>query len=183
MDLLTAIEQRASAVRLTAPGPGPDELDRILRAAARAPDHGKLAPWRFVVVGQERRALFAEALAGVLRRKQPEASEAALNGERAKAMRAPLIVVVAARPVAGHKVPEIEQQMAVGAAVQNMLLAASALGYGAMWKTGAPAYDGGLKAELGLEPGDSIVAFVYLGTVAEPGQARAANLDGLVRHL
>jgi nitroreductase len=149
----------------------------------RAPDHGRLGPWRFVVLEGDSRSRMAEALAGHLQRKRPDTSAAALDAERAKAQRAPLILVVAARPLRGHKVPEIEQILAVGAAVENLLLATQALGYGTMWKTGEAAYDAQVKTDLGLEPGDQVVGFIYIGTVAAAGQPRTASLEGLVQRL
>jgi nitroreductase len=181
MDVLTAIDSRSSATRLVEPAPGRAELERILAAGARAPDHGKLAPWRFrVLAGPERRVL-ADALAAHLRRVNPTASDEQVDAARAKPLRAPAIVVVAAHTVPGHKVPEVEQLLAVGAAVQNMWLAAHALGFGAMWKTGAPAYDEGVKRALGLEPADHIVAWLYLGTPAGLAPPRAPALADRVR--
>jgi len=180
MDLLTAIESRASAVRMTAPGPSDAELQRILAAGTLAPDHGRLAPWRFVVLSGTERGTLGQAMADLQRRRDPDSSQAALDAEYAKAMRAPTIVVVACRAAKGHKVPEIEQVMAVAAATQNMILAAFALGYHAMWKTGAAAYDEGVKQAVGLEPDDQIVAFLYLGTPTAPGTPRGAQLDGKI---
>jgi nitroreductase len=103
-----------------------------------------------------------------------------LQSERNKALRAPMIVVAVARPVAHPKVPELEQILAAGAAVQNALLAAQALGFGSMWKTGAPAYDPELKRALGLEPSDHIIGFLYLGTSAAPTAVRPPELQGRV---
>lgn len=183
MDVLEAIDSRASALRLSEPAPSTADLDRILAAAVRAPDHGRLAPWRFVVLEAAARERLGDALAALLRRKQPDAPEATLSAQRAKALRAPTIVVVVAHVERAHKVPEIEQLLAVGAGVQNMLLAAHALGYGAMWRTGAAAYDAQVKSALGIDADDHIVGFVYLGTVAAAGTPRAVSLDGLVRHL
>jgi nitroreductase len=180
MDLLTAIESRASAMRMDGPGPSVAELQRILAAGTLAPDHGRLAPWRFVVLSGPDRATLGQALADLQRRNNPEISQAGLDAEFAKAMRAPTVVVVAARVETGHKVPEIEQVMAVAAATQNMILAAFALGYAAMWKTGAAAYNDGVKQAVGLRSDDRIVAFLYLGTATAPGAPRGAQLDGKI---
>jgi len=180
MDFFTALDTRASAAKLTAPAPTREHLDRILSAGLRAPDHGKLSPWRFVVLQDESRAILGNALAAFVKRKSPDTHEATLDSERNKAQRAPVIVAVAARVNRAHKVPVFEQQLAAAAAVQNMLLAAHALGYGAMWKTGEGAYDPQVKADLGFEPDDEVVAFVYLGTVALAGKPRNLELDGLV---
>lgn len=107
-------------------------------------------------------------MAAMLHAKMPQATPEQLNAERAKPMRAPTIIAVAAK-IIKSKIPEIEQVAAVSAAAQNMFLAAHALGYGAMWKTGAAAYDANVKASLGLAPEDQIVAFLYLGTLVTPG--------------
>ena len=183
MDVLTAIDTRASSSRLIAPAPTSEDLDRILTAGARAPDHGRLAPWRFVVLEDRGLTGFADALAAARRRKDPDSSEADLNFERSKAARAPMIVVVAARTNPAHKVPENEQVLAAAAAAQNMILAAHALGFGTMWKTGAPAYDPAIKTALGLEPSDHVVAFLYLGTPVSEARPRAVSLDGIVTRL
>ena len=180
MDVLTAINARASATRLAEPGPTPEQLTTILQAAIRAPDHGRLSPWRFVVLEGAKRMLLGDAMRELQRRQKPDASVEDLDKAAQKVMRAPTIIVVAARTTAPSKVPAIERVVAVGAAVQNMFLAAHALGLGAMWKTGDAAYDGNVRSALGLEPSDQIVAFLYLGTAAGKGEPRAVSLEGLV---
>lgn len=180
MDLFTVLDTRASALRLADPAPTPEHLDRILIAGLRAPDHGRLSPWRFVVLQGESRSVLGDALAAFFERNQPDAPESRIEAERAKAQRAPTIIAVAARVNREHKVPVIEQQLAAGAAVQNMLLAAHALGYGTMWKTGSAAYDPQVKTALGFETDDEVVAFVYIGTATASGNPRALELDGFV---
>lgn len=176
MDVLTGIETRTSALKLTAPGPTREHIERILQAGVRAPDHGRLRPWRFVVIEGAARCKLGDAMAQILRTKLPQATPEQLDAERNKAMRAPTIIAAAAHITKG-KIPEIEQIASVSAAVQNMFLAAHALGYGAMWKTGAAAYDVTVKAALGLAPEDQIVAFLYLGAIATPGRPAPAALD------
>lgn len=183
MELFTAVELRRSPARLTEPGPTAAQLRKFLEAAVHAPDHGRLSPWRFCILQGSRRSVLADALEALLRRRQPDASDDMVVAERAKAERAPVIVVVAARVVAGHKVPEVEQILAVGAAIQNLLLSATASGFASMWKTGAPAYDAGVKAALGFESTDQIAGFVYLGTAAAAAKPREFVLDNWVRHL
>lgn len=168
MDMLAGIESRTSALKLAAPGPSREQIETIVRAGARAPDHGRLRPWRFVVLEGDARARLGDAMAAMTLAKYPNSTPEQLNGERAKPMRAPTIVALGAKVMKG-KIPEIEQVMAVAAAAQNMMLAAHALGYGAMWKTGGAAYDTGVKALLGLAPEDHIVGFIYLGTIATAG--------------
>jgi len=180
MDVLTAINSRASAKQLTEPAPTPQQLETILQAGIRAPDHGRLSPWRFVVLSGARRTLLGEAMSDLLRRQKPDASADELEKAGQKVMRAPTIVVVAARTTGPGKVPAIERIVAVGAAVQNMFLAAHALGLGAMWKTGDAAYDDKVKVALGLEAGDHIVAFLYLGTPLGKAEPRESSLAGLI---
>lgn len=169
MQAIDLLRKRRSAKALTDPAPDEGALALLLECAARAPDHGRLRPWRFIVIRGAARERFGELLADQLRRKQPDASAEALQRERQKALRAPLIVVVAAVCNASAKIPPIEQTLAAGAAAQNMMLAATALGFGAMWKTGAAAYDDAVKLALGLETGAAIVGFVHLGTAPRDG--------------
>lgn len=164
MDALELLLGRASALRLDDPAPSESELGVIFDSAVRAPDHGRLRPWHFVVIPRDKRERFGEVLARSLQRREPEASPESLQRERDKAMRAPVIVVVAAHVLKGHKIPEVEQLISGAAAAEHIMLAAQALGYGAMWKTGAPAYDDDVKRELGLDAEDEIVGFLYLGT-------------------
>jgi len=153
----------------------------MLRAAMRAPDHGRLRPWHFIVVDGAARAVLGDVLAGALRLRDPDLTEAALAKERAKPMRAPLLVVVAARLREHRGVPAIEQIIAAGAAAQNILVAAHALGFGGFWRTGAAAYDERVKDALGLRAVDAIVGFLYLGT---PSVAAApAPLSDVASHV
>jgi nitroreductase len=169
MDAMEMLLGRESATKLASPGPDQAELDAILGTAIRAPDHGRLRPWRFVVIPENRRERFGELLADCLRRAQPEAPADMLQRERDKALRSPLIVVVAARVQRGHKIPEVEQLVSAAAAAENIMLAARAKGFGAMWKTGAPAYDATVKQALGLDAQDDIVGFLYVGTQVGAG--------------
>jgi nitroreductase len=164
MDALTALTTRASAAALIDPAPDDAALQRMLQAAVAAPDHGRLKPWRFIAVRGEARRRLGEVLAEALAAREPGVPEALLAKEKEKPFRAPLILVAAAKLIPQHKIPAIEQIVAVGAAAQNLMLAAHALGYGAMWKTGAPAYDARVKQALGLTVDDQIVGFLYLGT-------------------
>jgi nitroreductase len=165
MELFDAINTRASAARLMEPGPSPDQLRMIAAAAARAPDHGRLKPWRIIAVNGSEREAFATAVANARRVRIPDLTDDQMVAERDKINRSPCIVVVGCVVKKDYeKVPAIEQLLAVGAAVQNMFLAAHALGLGVMWKTGAAAYDAGVKAAVGLAADDHIVAILHLGT-------------------
>lgn len=175
MDAIDAMTSRLSAPALQPPEPDAATLDRILAAAANAPDHGKLKPFRFILIRGRARLAFGEICARALQRREPTADAVALDRERQKALRAPLIVVVAAKLIRPHKIPEVEQLLAAGAAAQNLFLAAHAEGFGAMWKTGAPAYDPDIKQALGLAAEDAIVGFMYLGRPDRPLPPRVAK--------
>jgi nitroreductase len=164
MQAIEALLQRRSARSMREPAPDEGALGLILQSATRAPDHGRLHPWRFIVIRSEGRERFGQLLAGHVRRARGSVTEESLQRERQKAFRAPLIVVVAAIIDPASKVPAIEQILSAGAAAQSMLLAAFSLGFNAVWKTGGPAYDDVVKTELGLEAKDAIVGFLYMGT-------------------
>jgi nitroreductase len=168
MDAIDAMTSRLSAPALVPPEPDAATLERILGAAANAPDHGKLRPFRFILIRGRARLAFGEVCAKAMQRREPNADATMLDRERQKALRAPLIVVVAAKLVSPAKIPEIEQIIAAGAAAQNLFVAAHAEGFGAMWKTGAPAYDPYVKQSLGLGENDAIVGFLYLGRPDRP---------------
>jgi nitroreductase len=164
MELFEALESRTSAGRLAEPGPDSVQLQRILHAGSRAPDHGRLKPWRFVVMEGAAREAFTAAAAEAKRVRLPMTDEQ-LASERQKIARSPCVVVVGCAVNREQtKVPEIEQVAAVSAAVENMFLAAHDLGFGVMWKTGAAAYDVNVKATAGLAPDDHIVAILHMGT-------------------
>lgn len=179
MDALHVMMTRRSPSKLTDPGPSQEVVEACLAAAVCAPDHGRLRPWRFLLISGERRVRFGEVLEGSLRRREPSATQAMLAREREKALRAPLILVAAAEVDPQHaKIPEIEQVLAAGAAAQNLVLSLHAHGFGCLWRTGAAAYDAGVKAALGLAATSHIIGFMYVGTIAvgpvpaEPPQPR-----------
>lgn len=170
MDALTALHTRNSAPSLVEPAPDPEARRAIFDAALRAPDHARLRPWRFLVVEGEARRRLGERLAAVAAEADPDLGEQERLKLRNAPLRAPLVVVVAARLQQSPKVPEIEQVLSAGCAAHAILLASHALGFGAIWRTGPVTYLPGLNAALGLEPNERVVAFLYLGSVA--GQAK-----------
>ena len=167
MQAIDALLTRRSARALTDPAPDEAALALMFGCATRAPDHGRLRPWRFVIVRRESRGRFGDLLADHLRRANPQVGAETLERERLKAFRAPLIVVVAAHCNPALKIPVIEQTLSAGAAAHAMMLAAFALGFNAMWKRGGAAYDPVVKSALGLEADDAIAGFLYLGTEPE----------------
>jgi nitroreductase len=183
MQAIEALLRRYSARALQEPAPDDAALGLILESATRAPDHGRLRPWRFIVVKGEDRSRFGELLADHLRRTKGSVSDEALERERRKALRAPMIIVVAAIVTTDGKIPAIEQILSAGAAAQNVLHASVALGFSGMWRTGDAAYDDQVKAALGLEPKDSIVGFLYMGTDVEgPGSLPRPDWREFVRY-
>lgn len=170
-EVLAFLARRRSAPALTlaAPGPSGAELADLLTLAARAPDHGKLSPWRFIVLAGEDKAAFAarlEDLAGG----RPDAVK--LIARLGKLKAPPLGVAVVSRPVEGE-IPVWEQLMSAGAVCTLLLQAATAMGYGANWITDWYAYDDEARAVLGLAGGERVAGFVFIGTPTEPPQERA----------
>ena len=164
MDAMHLLRTRYSASRLGEPPPSVQAVHAMLESAARAPDHGRLQPWRLILIEGDARHALGELLAQGLSRRNPHAGDEALGRERAKASRAPLIIVVATRCDRSAKIPVIEQIVSAGAAAHSIMLAAFAQGLGAMWRTGEPAYDEVVKSAMGVEPDDVIVGFIYVGT-------------------
>ena len=183
---LEVLFRRRSIGRLTEPAPSDSELETMLRAAAAAPDHGELRPWRFVVLRGEAKEQFGSVLAEAYLRRVADVAgrpePAKLAKERTKLNRAPLVVIVCAVHRHDHKIPWDDQLGAANAAAQNLLLAATALGYGSMWRTGDPVFDPHVKRAVGLTEHDAIVGFVYVGTPHEGGEKppKDPSLEGLV---
>ena len=157
---------RATIGALKDPAPSPAEMERIVAAGLRAPDHGKLRPWRFVTIQGEARARFADMCLAALRARESDATDAEADRMRGKLTSPPLILVLGMHLTETPKVPETEQVQAVAAAAVNMLNAAHALGYGGKWVTGPNAYDPAVAAGLGFSAPDRVVGFLYLGTPA-----------------
>jgi nitroreductase len=178
--------RRRSIGRLTEPAPNDEELREMLRAAAAAPDHGELRPWKFVVLRGSAKddfgAVLADAYVTRVRTAGGEPVPAKLEKERTKLGRAPLVVIVCAVHQHDDKIPWTDQIGAGYAAAQNLLLAATAFGYGSMWRTGDPAFDVNVKRAIGISEHDAIVGFIYLGTPHEGGEKEplAPELEGLV---
>ncbi len=163
MELLEAIYTRQSIGKVK-PDPVPREvIEQLLAAAVQAPNHHKVQPWRFIVMTGSAREKLGEAMAQSLHAAKPEATAGDLQRERLKPLRAPVLIAVAVDKPALPKVFEIENVCAVSAAVQNLLLAAHALGLGGMWRTGAAATDPAIKQFLGLAADQHLISFVYLG--------------------
>lgn len=165
--VLAALYSRVSVAELVEPAPSAVQRDAIFRAALRAPDHGQLRPWRFLLVEGEDRKIVGNIIADVEAISCGPQSEVQRNKAAGRLLRAPLVLLIIARITQHAKVPDIEQVISVGAAVQNMLIAAHALGIGAMWRSGVVTYEPLLAEKLGLAPDERLLGFLYLGTPRE----------------
>lgn len=176
MDAITALTQRVSVGKLTAPAPDEGQLHAIRRAALRAADHANLRPWCFLEVSGDRLRALGELFCRAALQSEPGLNEAQQERFRAMPLRAPMVVIAVAKMTEHPKVPRDEQLISAGCAVQNMLNAAYALGVGAYWRTGDLAFSRPLHSALGLTEDDQIVGFLYLGT-PESGFREAPSLD------
>lgn len=149
---------------MIAPGPDAAQLRQILEAAMRVPDHGKLAPWRFVIVEADRRDAFAELLQDAYRTEKPEAGRLELEAMDQFARQAPVLVAVLSTPAQASKIPLWEQELSAGAACMNLLTATHAAGFVGSWLTGWPSYNGQVLESLGGSPNDKIAGFLFLGS-------------------
>jgi nitroreductase len=179
---LDFLDQRRSvpARQLGEPGPDAAQLEQLLRAAVRVPDHGKLVPWRLLAIRGDARARLGLALAAIHARREPDVAPSVLEKDRERFNSAPLIVAVIARIEADHpKIPAQEQLLSAGCVAYNLLLGAQALGYGAQWLTGWAAYDDEAAHLLGLRGSERVIGFVHIGTANEaaPERVRPALAD------
>ncbi len=181
IDLLTG-RRSVLARNLGEPGPGPEELNRILEAGLRVPDHGKIGPWRIQVLTPRGKAALGDLCAGLFREEHGERANARMiEFERERFARAPVLLAVTANIQVPHKIPELEQRLSGGALCMNILNAAHALGYGAQWLTEWPAFRDEVKAMLGHEPATDIIGFIYIGTAKQDSKPRdRASIETVV---
>ncbi len=163
MDALTALHERVSVTRLVGPAPTQEQRDALFRAALRAPDHAWLRPWRFLVIEHEAQTRLGDLFAQAALTDAPGLDGDALERVRKKPGRAPLVIVAICTHRQHAKVPPHEQDMSCAVAVGNMLIAAHALGLGAVWRTGAMASHPVVRHGLGLADNEQITAFLYVG--------------------
>jgi nitroreductase len=183
---LELLEKRrsVSANKLGEPGPSNAQLDRILRIAARVPDHRKLAPWRFIVFTGDARARFGIVLAEICKREEKVApSTMRLETEAARFLRAPAVVAVISSPRQDTKAtPEWEQVLSAGAVCQNLVVSANASGFSTCWITEWYAYSPGVAQALELNAGERVAGFIYIGTAQEtPEERERPVMDTIVR--
>jgi nitroreductase len=173
-DALDLLKTRRSAKpdELVGPPPTDAEIATLLTIASRVPDHGKLAPWRFIVFAGDGRARAGEIIAAAFAAKYADATPEQIADEKTRLTRAPLVVAVLSRAAPHVKIPEWEQVLSAGAAAMNLVLAAFALGFAATWITEWYAYDRGVLAALGLAPHEKIVGFIHIGRTGERPEDR-----------
>ena len=164
------------------PGPDAGQLADMLAIAARTPDHGKLAPWRFVHIGKPARPSFLALLERAYRADRgAEPGRLELEAVQRFALQAPELVVILSSPVEGTKIPQWEQELSCGAACMNLLLAAHAMGFTGGWVTGWATFSAAVHEGLGAQPGERIAGFFFLGSLgAEQEERPRPNLDTLV---
>src|SRR5258706_7112472 len=165
---LLKIRRSVKPREMSGPGPSPAELETILTIGARVPDHGKLAPWRFIVFEGDARIRAGELIATVFARKHPNATPAEIDVEKHRLTDAPLVIGVVSFTTPHPKVPPWEQELSAGASAMNIVTAATALAYGACWLTGWVAFDRRALGAPGLKPDEKLAGLVHIGTLSKP---------------
>jgi nitroreductase len=173
-DALELLKLRRSVKprEMTGPGPSPAELETILTIGARVPDHGKLAPWRFIVFEGDARERAGEVIAKVFATKNPQATAADIEIEKKRLTDAPLVIAVVSFTKPHPKVPPWEQELSAGASAMNIVTAATALGYGACWLTGWFTFDRDVLTGLGVKADEKVAGFIHIGKPTKPNEDR-----------
>ncbi|WP_315831778.1 nitroreductase [Bradyrhizobium prioriisuperbiae] len=182
-DALELLKTRRSAKprEMNGPGPSPSELETILTIGARVPDHGKIAPWRFIVFEGDARRRAGDVIAKVFAAKNPGATIEQIESEKNRLAEAPLVIAVVSSIKPHPKVPPWEQELSAGASAMNIVTAANALGYVANWLTGWFAFDREVLSAFGLQADEKLAGFVHIGSIDKPVEDRPRpNLSDLV---
>ena len=178
---LLATRRSGKARDMVAPGPDAAQLRAILGSAMRVPDHGKLAPWRFVTVADDRRATLAAGLEAAYVAEKPDAGRLEREAAHGFALQAPCLVILLSRPDTTSHIPAWEQELSAGAAAMGLCVAAHARGFVANWLTGWATYSPAVHALVG-EPGERIAGFFFIGTAGKPLEERPRpDFDAVVR--
>ena len=179
------LRRRRSVVvkNMCEPGPSAEEMEQILDAGLRVPDHGKIGPWRLQVLNKAAQAMLGDVLAQEFSGRVPDANEKQIEFERDRPQRAPVLIVVSSNVNREHSVPEFEQLLSCGAVCMNLLNAATALGYASQWLSEWPAYNNTVKQALGVAEDQHIVGFVYIGSASEsPSERVRPGIDTVVSY-
>ena len=180
---LLATRRSVAPIALSGPGPTPEELATLLKTAARVPDHGKLAPWRFIIFEGDARERAGSIIAEQFKRANPDAPPDRLASEARRLAHAPLVVAVVSRAAPHVKIPEWEQVMSAGAVCMNLSIAARAMGFSCAWLTEWFAYDRAVLERLGLAPHEKIAGFVHIGHASGVPEDRVRPaMDEIVSH-
>ena len=173
-DTIALLRARRSAppAAMSGPSPTPEEIQTLLSLASRVPDHGKLAPWRFILFEGDGRARAGAIFADMYAKAHPGEDEARVMAENNRFTLAPLVVGVISRAAPHQKIPEWEQVLSAGAVCMNLLVAANALGYAAVWLTEWVAYDRGVLARLGVAEHERVAGFIHIGRADGPREDR-----------
>lgn len=170
---LLALRRSTLAREMVEPGPSASQVDDLVRLASRVPDHGKLGPWRFFVFEGEARARFGQELARIFKQDEPSADEDRVAFEKDRLTRAPTVICVTSNVTPDHKVPIWEQELSAGAACQNLLIGARAMGFAAQWISEWYSFHEEVRPLLGLGENERVAGFIYLGTASsEPTERR-----------
>ena|SRR5450631_2436197 len=177
-DTIALLRARRSVppAEMSGPGPTPEETQTLLALAARVPDHGKLAPWRFILFEDEGRERAGEIFADIYAKAHPDEDDRRVAAERNRFLLAPLVVGVISRAAPHQKIPEWEQVLSAGAVCMNLLVAANALGFAAAWLTGWHAYDRAVLARLGIAEHERVAGFIHIGRADGPREDRPRPL-------
>ncbi len=180
---LLATRRSVAPVALSGPGPSKAELEDLLRIASRVPDHGKLAPWRFILFQGEARARAGDIVAKAFAAREPAADEARIAAEGRRMTMAPLIICVVSTAGPHVKIPEWEQELSAGAVCMNILIGAKAMGYAGSWLTNWFSYDRGVLAQFGLDERERVAGFIHLGrTDSAPEDRPRPALEDVVTY-
>ena len=169
---LLATRKSASAKAMAGPGPTAEQLAEILRIGVRVPDHGKLAPWRFILWEGDARAAFGDVMKARWKVLHPEHGEQTLGFVHGLFLRAPTVLGVVSAAQEHPKIPVWEQQLSAAAVCMNILYAATAMGIGCQWNTDWVVYDADIAAAMGLKPGEKLAGLIYFGTPTAPLEER-----------
>ena len=185
-DLKSYLNTRRSvpALQMSEPGPDRSQINEMLRLATRVPDHGKLAPWRFVVIAGESRTRIGAELARIATERRGDLSDKEVEIERERLARAPVVIAVISTAGEHPKIPVWEQQLSAGAVCLNLFMAANALGFAANWLTEWYAYDAATRLLFGLKDGEQIAGFLHIGTAEmTPPDRPRPDVDALTTFL
>ncbi len=182
MQALELLHNRVSSPKLVAPAPNEQQLEAMYQAAARAPDHANLRPWRLLVLEGEQLNKLGQIFAEVSLAKNPALNEAQLQKIASKPLRAPMVIAVVGCITEHPKVPEIEQLITAGCAAHALTQAAFAQGFGAMWRSGGMMFDADVHHKMKLAENEKLVGFLYLGSAAKFRSAPEANSADFVSH-